>query len=616
MRYGYHFISPCSNHSNSSLERFKVIYVVVPLLAVVKIQNRTGLIAGQYCYGSGTSRDSAVFQTLLGSGTRPPAVIVVDGAANPLNKFPKDSIKTDECFNDGLDTVKIVLYNAPYTKDSLQQLFVKLGNLTAATGAFTLLPASLRTIALQDFSGRDLGDTVTLLAPVDSKGMMAVGFDRFGNKRGPEYSDWGFTGSLHAITNSQHVYRIYYPSGDNKINEQGMIIAVGNDTSGGVRSDSVYVKIKAPPARLVSALTQDVSGNGLLDGIVLQFSRKVTIQATTVFTISYNGTVFTYDSISRPSADSDTVFTLYLAEQKTSDPQSAWRPSVTITGMADINGGDSILCEDGAGPVVWSVTKSITSIGDRKQDLITVIMSEPIAFKNGDALTASIAPGRMFNVWTINNNGDTVILAGFLDSITSMFKVVDPKTVQFYMGNGNDLTDRQLINLRSDTPAVADASPRLNQPVVTNQRVSVKMNTSLPEIVLIVPNPSKPALNRERPGILLCSYNPQARDWVRIDQAGVLMTFKLMPFEGSSEKIKARLMIYDAIGNQVNSADNGDIIPPEWRSGATTVHDMNLYWNGTNRQGMTVAAGLYRVFIFLETATQKKRLVGTIGITR
>jgi hypothetical protein len=89
-----------------------------------------------------------------------------------------------------------------------------------------------------------------------------------------------------------------------------------------------------------------------------------------------------------------------------------------------------------------------------------------------------------------------------------------------------------------------------------------------------------------------------------------------MPFEGSSEKIKARLVIYDAIGNLVNSAENSDIIPPEWRSGATTVHDMNLYWNGTNRQGMTVAPGLYQVFIFLDTSTQKKRLVGMIGITR
>jgi fibro-slime domain-containing protein len=586
------------------------------LLAVVRIQNRTGLIAGQYCYGSGTSRDSAVFQTLLGSGARPPALVVVDGTINPLNKFPKDSIKADECFDGGLDTVKIVLYNAPYSKDSLQQLFVTLGNLTTATEAFTLLPASLRTIALQDLSGRDLGDTITLAAPVESKGIMAVGFDRFGNKRGNEYSDWNFTGSLHEVTNSHHVYRIYYPSGDIKLNEQGTIIAVANDTAGGLRSDSVYVKITAPPARIVSALTQDVSGNGLLDRIVLQFSRKVTIQANTAFTISYNGTAFTVDSVSRAPGDSDTVFTLYLAEQQTSDPQSAWRPYVTIRNMADISSSDSTRCEDGAGPVVWSVTKSITNLGDRRQDLVTVMMSEPIVSKNGNALSASLVPGQMFNVWTIANNGDTVIVAGFLDSIASLFKVVDSRTVQFYLSNGNDLTDRQLINLRSDTAAVADASPQLNQPVILNQRVPVKIRTDLPELVLIVPNPSKPNLDHEKPGVLICSHHPQARNWVRVDQAGVLMTFKLMPFQGSSEKIKARLMIYDAIGNLVNSAENSDIIVPEWRTGATTVHDMDLYWNGSNRQGMTVAPGIYRMFIFLETSNQKKKLIGTIGITR
>jgi fibro-slime domain-containing protein len=586
------------------------------LLAVVRIQNRTGLIAGQYCYGSGTSRSPAVFQTLLGSGTRPPALAVVDGKGILLNLFPKDSVKSDECFTDGLDTVKVVLYNAPYSPDSLQQLFVALGNLTTATEAFKLLPASLRTIALQDLSGRDLGDTVTLAAPTESKGIMAMGFDRFGNKRGPEYGDWTSTGSLHAITNPRNVYRIYYPSGDIKLNEQGMIIAVANDTTGGVRSDSVFVKITAPPARLVSALTQDVSGNGLLDRIVLQFSRKVTIQATTVFTVSYNGTVFSYDSVSRPAADSDTVFTLYLAEQKTSEPQSAWRPYVTIKGMADISGSDSTLCADGAGPVVWSVTKSITSLGDRSQDLVTVIMSEPLLSKNGNALSASLLPGQIFNVWTIANNGDTVIVPGFLDSITSLFKIVDSRTIQFFMSNHNDLTDRQLINLRSDTAGVADASPQINKPVASNQRVSVKMNTTLPELVLIVPNPSRPTLTRQRPGTLVCSYNPQARNWVGTDQAGVLMTFKLMPFQGSTEKIRARMMIYDAIGNIVNSSENSDIIPPDWRSGATTAHDMDLYWNGTNQQGLVVAAGLYRVFIFLDTSTQKKRLIGTIGIIK
>ncbi|HUI92684.1 MAG TPA: fibro-slime domain-containing protein [Chitinivibrionales bacterium] len=587
------------------------------MLAVVRIQNRTGLIAGKYCYGSGSTRDPAVFQTLLGSGTRPPAVIVVDGTENLLNQFPADSIKNDECFTDGLDTVKVVLYNAPYNTDSVQQLFVKLGSLTAATNGFNLLPAALRAVALQDFSGNDIGDSITLVAPSESKGIMAVGFDRFGNERGIEYCDWTATGSLHTITNAQHVYRIYYPSGDIQINEQGKIIAISDDTSGGVRGDSVFVRITAPPARLVSAVTRDVSGNGLLDEIVLHFSRKVTIQASTAFTVSYNGTVFAVDSVSKPAADSDTVFTLYLVEQQTTDPQSAWLPSVVIRGMPDIGGGDSVLAQDGAGPVVWSVTKTITSLGDRKQDLITVVLSEPIVSRNGNMLSASITPKQMFNVWTITNTGDTVIVASFLDSISSMFKISnDGRTVQFYMANGNDLTDRQLINLRSDTPAVADGSPNLNTPVPLNQRVSVKIHTDLPELVLIVPNPSKPCLNRQNAGTLVCAYNPLARNWVRFDQAGVLMTFKLMPLSGSTEKIRARLMIYDAIGNLVNSASSDDIVPPDWRTGATTAHDMDLYWNGTNQQGMSVATGLYKVFIFLDNDTQKRRLNGTIGITR
>jgi fibro-slime domain-containing protein len=586
------------------------------LVAVVRIQNRTGLIAGQYCFAPGSTHGPAVFQTLLAGGDRPAPVIVVDGASDSINKFPSSTITASECFDNGLDTVKIVLFNAPYDKDSVQQLFVSAAGLTSATQTFTLLPAALHLIALQDNQGRDIGDTISLHYPGDSRVIVSVGFDVYGNKIGPASGTWSTTGSLHQIAANTNVSRIYYESSNVKADEQGMIIAVASDTTGGVHRDGVYVRIKGPAARLVSASTRDVSGNGYLDEIVLVFSKKVTIPSSAAITVSYGGTAFTIDSISRPPADSDSVFTVYLAEQKTADPQSAWRPLVTVSGIPGMDASDSLTCADGAGPVVWSVVKTITSIGDRTQDLVTVEFSEPLQSVNGNALSASLMPSQIFDVWTVAGSGDTVLAGNALTGIPSLSRIVDSKTIQFYMSNGTDLTDKNLLSLRADTPGVADASQWANVPIKGNQRVAVKIKTAFPEFLQVAPNPAVPTLREEAAGVLHCSNNPLARTWVRQDQRGVLITFKVMPLANPSEPIQARLTIYDNIGNMVNWDASSDILPQEWRTGPTTAHDLDIYWNGTNRSGMIVAAGVYRVFLFLESQSQKKRLVGTIGITR
>jgi fibro-slime domain-containing protein len=589
------------------------------MLAVVRIKNRPGLMPGRYCFPLGSTQGAAVYQTLLGSGTKPPSVIIIDDVSGPLNNFPKDSIKNDECFEGGLDTVKIVLYNAPFTKDSMQQIFATMGALKTATDPFSLLPAGLNSIALHDYSGRMLPDTVQIRSPSGYQGVMAIGFDRFGNKRGVEPGNWLTTGTLHEIANRAKVSRIYYESANVKDNEEGLIIVVAVDTVGGIRRDSVYVRIKGPTAQLVSATTKDVSGNGYLDRIVLVFSKKVLMQRNASIDITYDNTVFTVDSTDRAPDDSNTVFTLYLAEQQTVQPQSAWRPYITIRGIEDMDATDSTRCADGAGPVVWYVDKSITNLRNREQDLVTVTFSEPIQTAKGNALSASLAPGLIFNVWA-RSESDTTKITGFLDGITSMFKIVDAKTVQFYMNNGNDLTDRHLLNLRTDSAAVADASPQTNQPVTMNRRVAVKVITEFPELMQSAPNPTKPTLRQEPPGTLHLAHNPLARFWIRTEQAGVLMTFKIMPDSGSYPKLRGKLVIYDALGNLVNYddklAENDNIIPVEWQSGATTVRDVDIYWNGTNKKGMIVAPGVYRVFLFLETSSHKRRLSSTIGITR
>ncbi len=584
------------------------------ILAVVKIQNRTGLISGSYCFGPDSVHGPAVYQTLQGSGGRPSAIIAVDQTSGALNTFPSRAIATSECFLNGLDTVRVLLYNAPYTSDSVQQLFVSAANLTSATDQFALLPAPLRSLVLQDNSGKDIGDSITMRYPSDSRILVSVGFDRFGNKRGPQSSLWSVSGSLHAISQNVNVSRIYYESASVTRNEQGTLRARAMDTVGGVYADSVYVTIAGPAPKLVFASTRDASGDGYLDEIVLVLSGKIPIPEASALSVSYSSTTFSIDSIRGASrADSDSMITIFLAEQKGGVPQTAWRPVLTAHGF-DVF--DSATCLDGAGPVVWSVVKSISSIGDRTQDLVTVQFSEPVGLGSGNALTASVSPSSIFNVWVVTGAGDTALASGILSGISSLYRIVDATTIQFYMSNGNDLTDKNMLSLRVDPPAVADASQSVNVPVAANRRVAVKVNTAFPEIMQAAPNPAVPTLREEGPGILHCLNNPSARTWVRVDRAGVLLTFKVMPLANPNEPLKARLSIYDNIGNLVNSDETGDIFPPQWRSEGSSVHDLDIYWNGTNKRGMMVAGGIYRAFLYLESSSDRRRLVGTIGIMR
>lgn len=188
----------------------------------------------------------------------------------------------------------------------------------------------------------------------------------------------------------------------------------------------------------------------------------------------------------------------------------------------------------------------------------------------------------------------------------------------FYMTNSNDLTDRYYLSLKTaaDTGAIADIAAGYNMPIDTNQRVPVIIKSDFPVVIQVAPNPAVPTTRREPAGTINCQNNPLARSWVLNDKAGVVLNFKLMPF-ASGEKIKAQLKVFDAIGNIVNSAsENNDIIPAEWRTGPTTVHDIDFYWNGTNQKGMMVAPGIYRIILFLESNSSRQKLIGTVGITR
>jgi hypothetical protein len=219
--------------------------------------------------------------------------------------------------------------------------------------------------------------------------------------------------------------------------------------------------------------------------------------------------------------------------------------------------------------------------------------------------------------------GDTV---GMLTGITEFYAVENGgMSVSFYMSNGKDLTTRDYLNIVNDSSGrITDKNPPLvNGPVAGNQRVRVTVKSEPAHEILVVPNPSGPTFLEQRPGELHLEHQPNAREWVRKDGAGTVMTFRIAPASG--EKVTGYLAIYDVVGNLVQSVDSSrsaGIIPPSWVSSDSSAYDFDIYWNGSNAKGTKVAAGVYQAMLYLKYTDQatgkarNTRLLGKVGISK
>jgi fibro-slime domain-containing protein len=576
------------------------------IVAVTRIKNKDGLVPGVYC-------DSAVvYKNALASptGTRP----------NPTVDSTTMGTNMDECFQNGIDTVKYVLYYAPADKDSMEKVMVTLEGLSASSDPFVLNPGALARISLEDFNGNHI-DSIHLNYPTDSKLILAVGYDKYGNLRGPENSDWGVSGNLHSIDNSTNVPRVYYTSDPAKGDESGYIHASAIGVGGATVSDSTPVTITGPLTYLVTAVTRDTSGDGYLDQIVLHFDKTITFPAGAQVMVTYgNGKYVLLVSGVKgltSGTSTDSVFVATLVEPQSGDPdygipETDWQPSVTVTGLSGVKPITNYVATDGAGPVVWSVVKTISAAStttDHSQDKVTVTFSEPIGTAGGDFKTV-LAPDSVFRVWVVKTNAaggkDTVEDTTMLSGINSGFQVENSTTVSFYMTNGNDLTSYDYINLSVDSTGkhITDKDPPLvNAPVATNQKVQVQIKSGPPTVVKAVPNPTGPTFIHERAGTFTFVDNPQARDWVRTERAGSVITFQVA---NTGEVIKGKINIYDVVGNLVAQASVDNVLAT-LRSSATasgSIYNYDLYWNGSNMKGEKVAPGAYAVRVSLSNSSK------------
>jgi fibro-slime domain-containing protein len=608
-----------------------------PIVVALEITNENGPVPGEYCF----SKDNGsliIYTDTLGDGGRPRPYVLIGTDTLWLTE------KGDEqCFNGGRDTVTTTLFYVPDDPDdSLHRISVQLGGLTARTTPFILLPGELDSLALEYQSGKPVGDTITLAYPTGNVTMFSVGYDQYGNRIGRIQSDWSADSTLHDIDQPNRTERIVYIAANVDDNEAGTITAVPSDTAYDDISAKVFVKVVGPFITLVSAVTRDANGNGYLDQITLTFSRPVTFPEDYNFDeelkIIGEGLEFeiAVDSISGLGTRSDSVWVIKLKENTEKGPQTDWTPTISIdrNEAMTLDSMPELVAIDGAGPVIWEVTKEIKDIRDRRADVVTIKFSEPVqrATDEGQSLTSSDSLIMMLDVWEAipNSNGTFtyVLVDSMLKNIDNIQSTGDDG-LSFLVLNGVDIAPNHRISIRmiiinGDTTAyITDRAATPNLPEHTNQMVPVEI-IGAPPIIEAAPNPTRPSASHVKPGQLKLEHTLEAKTWAQNGE-GVLVRITLTIDKAKwdstyDNRLPAVMKIYDFVGNIVNRAETKDLLkklPKDVQEGKTSVFPVDFYWNGYNRDGMPVAPGLYRLVVRTDSknpAYPKKAYVVTVGI--
>ncbi|MBN1576748.1 MAG: hypothetical protein JW913_09365 [Chitinispirillaceae bacterium] len=602
------------------------------LQAVVRIFNRPGLVEGRYCFPGESSPDSVFYLDSLGNGGRnlKPQVIIDNRAARIVT--PEDAGNGSlQCFDDGVDTISILLYYAPAAEDSLHRIRFLAGELTAATAPFRLLPGPMTSIRIIHNRSTSPTDTLYLQAPQDSALLSTIGYDRYGNACGAVSSIWSTTGSLHALASAGPISRILYTTVQVIDDERGAIQASAvTDTS---LHASLQVRIRGPLATIVSAMTRDTNGNGLLDRIDLTFSLPVEIRNSEAIagncTVTFGGNTVTVDRVVMGANDNEVR--LLLREEQTGDPQTGWTPMVTLLNRSyPLDGAvDSVTvtCADGAGPVLWLVTKTLIDADNRSSDRVTVVFSEKVYGDNGQQLSLSQSPEKLFDVWV--RKGTAFERVPLLDDINSLYSIPTPDTLVFIMKNGNDLTNQHYFSIHCDSGSarqvpVVDITGG-NRPPRNNHKVKVTVTGSPTGRLMVAPNPIRSTGRREAPKTFHLRHNPEAKEWVRQDGAGTVLQFKIALPNEPNVRVDGKVTIFDFAGNRVacdpasyydvknvfsksarvyQNEVRKNIVPSAWTPDGS-IYDYCIYWNGYTMEGFPAAPGIYRATLMIVITSSK-----------
>jgi fibro-slime domain-containing protein len=554
-------------------------------------------VRGTYCFNADIG-ESVKYTDILKARNGYTPFIMVDGKKLLLSE------NGSQCFESGVDTVKVTLYYAPIGSDTLHQITANLDNLIAKTEKFKLLPGPLDSMILENSNGKVI-DTLKLEYPQGSR-IFAVGFDEFGNRIGPELSNWSTDSTLHKVDGGISVSNLYYDAASVSQNEGGRLTAVS--TAFPDIKASIPVVIIGPGIKMI-AITRDDDGNGYLDHIEIHFSHKVTIPKNSLFPNNFSvkhGYSFVIDSIENNTGRTDSVWRLALREYKTDEPQTNWKPVVTIEEMQELGIAANIVTAiDGAGPVIWRVEKKVFDHNNRRQDVITVVLSEPIVrMSDLVRLSSTDKPASIFNVYESQSDGTFKPANEVLNGIGGINENRKDSVLTFMSSGDYEITNRHFFNLKWDESSryVADKANPPNIPQIENQKVRCIVRGDNGDPVA-VPNPSVPTARRESPGFFSAGHNPNALDWLKADRAGFGFLFPMTLSDSLIENVRIRytIKIYDFVGNIVEQNIIADLIQ-SIRDSGEEIHggqtiDVVSYWNGFTKDGMKAAPGLYKAVI-------------------
>ncbi|NLD92619.1 MAG: fibro-slime domain-containing protein [Fibrobacter sp.] len=573
--------------------------------AVVKIHNLDGIVPGKYCFDAKDVKYTDVIPQ--GGNSRPKPYVLIGVDTLFLSENWTDATK-EQCFYGGVDTIDLKLFYATTTRDSMHAITVSLGSLQGITAPFTLLPNKIDTILVY----RDNKPITKLDITYEEKDvrLVAIGFDKYGNLRGAETSNWKIDSILPSIRNPNRVTQIFYDatSAKESING-GLVVHSTTDTSA---TGKLSINITGPLNKIESAITRDNNGNGLLDGVDLVFTRPVILPkdvSLAGFTIfGPDGSVYTVDSIRTDSNKADSIWHVFLKEIVTTTPQT----NCTLTVMVDPidslliagTGSKVLSTEDGAGPVVWYVEKKIVDLDDRTRDIVTVTFSEDVVrVSDNQRLGATDTLTKIFTVWQLDPTGKLVVVDSMLVGINSI-KVLNNRQVQFITSNGVDISGKNYFSITGTTPYIKDAADLKNPPVVINKQTVVTILAVANPPLVPVPNPSKPIFTRVEAGKFTLVDQPDATTWVKNDRSGVALTFTIaVPQQSENVQIRCKAKIHDFVGNLVTSAVNDDIIPSIVKNSYSTTYPVQFYWNMSNSKKMPCAPGVYKIQLAVEFYT-------------
>ncbi len=599
------------------------------LTTVVRLYNGDNkLVYGTWKY-PGDGLDSAAYDDVIGKADRPAPFFVVDGARYTL--YDQGSFAAQTFYN-GIDTVDFVLYYAPYDEDSLHLLTVTLDYaIKASTRPFRLLAAKLDEIDI--VVDNTTPDTLYIYYN-SGKMLKVIGYDTFGNIIEVVICNWETGSDIPSILYPDSTKQVYYTVGNITYTTSGFITATSILDS--TIQDSVLLIIGPRPANLVTALTQDISGNGYLDGIKLFFDKKIIFPANTLsddllslYHIINGDKVDIYiDSLVQAgdTAGPDSVFMAYFAEYNSGDvPQTDWLPYVTITGIPDIADVSGQLCADGAPAVVWSVLKTANTSGNTSKDRIAVTLSEQIKNTDGSSfMYAGISPAAIFNVWHKSDNGFVLIP----DMLTGIHHFFDHTcdTLFFYMTNGNNINSNHYVNLVFQDSLLADGA--YNTPALNNQKVPVQVVGTIDKIV-IGPNPVIPtlAIHNKLKDQPLTHVDPYIVYNMIKSNGGAMIVADIElstdDLSNSNLRITGQLMIFDAVGNLVFAKENrNNVLPDDWQ-----IPDINqikesgtlqliFYWDGVTDRDRKACPGIYRVALTVQYGKNTRKVTGTLAVGR